>query len=233
MLYSFQRGFIYFPTHVVNHDFEEIEFENDGEKIRLISLNRTAKNAVLYFGGNAESVAYTAQEFEHNLPSFSVYLVNYRGYAGSSGFPSEQGLYSDALSIYDKLDSQYANVFVFGRSLGSGVATYLASKRPIPKLVLITPFDSIQSVAQKQFPYFPMSILLKDKFDSAGRASKITSDTLVIVAKNDTIVGQEHSENLITKLKEINPTVVVIERAGHNDISDSAQYYNAIRGFLN
>ena len=232
MLYLMQRSFIYFPTGAVEHRFDEVTFENDGASTTSILLNKGQDKAIIYFGGNAENVAFTAPEFERELAPYSVYLVNYRGYGGSEGSPSEAALLSDALAMYDSLVSTHESVFVIGRSLGSGVASYIASERPLKKLVLVTPFDSIQSIAQKQFPFYPMSILLKDKFNSIERAGNIYSDTLILVAEDDKVVRRIHTDKLIQSLVNRAPEVVFIEGAGHNDISQYSRYYQSISAFL-
>lgn len=233
LLFAMQRSFIYFPIDAVPHGYDEVVFENGGEYIQSILLNSGNSNAILYFGGNAEAVAVSASEFETAFSSHSVYLVNYRGYGGSSGKPEEKALYSDALHIFDQLSSSYDSVSVVGRSLGSGVATYVASERVVKKLVLITPFDSIQRVAQKRFPLYPMSILLRDKFNSSERASKINSDVLIISADNDQVIGRVHTENLIEAFINSPPRVKIIEGFGHNDISRHRKYYRIISDFIN
>lgn len=233
LLFSMQRSFIYFPTEFVQHKFDEVKFENDDRKITSILLNRGKHKAILYFGGNAETVAFTAAEFEQELSSYSQYFVNYPGYAGSDGSPNEAALFSDALSLYDNLVLAHEDVFVIGRSLGSGVASYVAAERPVEKLVLITPFDSIQSLAQKQFPLYPMSLLLKDKYNSAQRAVNIHADTLILAAANDEVVGRMHTEKLITALKHNGPVVEIIEGTSHNDISQKKIYFQVLTDFLN
>ncbi|AQS37179.1 Alpha/beta hydrolase family [Shewanella psychrophila] len=245
MLYLMQRSFIYFPTGAVEHRFNEAIFENDGASTTSILLNKGQKKAIIYFGGNAENVAFTAPEFEQAFKPaleaeflevesspYSIYLVNYRGYGSSEGTPSETALFSDALALYDHLVLTHESVFVIGRSLGSGVASYIASERPVEKLVLVTPFDSIQSIAQKQFPFYPMSILLKDKFNSVERAGNIHSDTLILAAESDKIVRRQHTDKLIESLVNRAPEVVFIEDAGHNDISQYPKYYQSMKAFL-
>ncbi len=232
LLFVIQRSFIYFPTEPVAHGYDEVVFENGGEHTKSILLNSGNRNAILYFGGNAEAVAHSASEFEYEFPFYSVYLINYRGYGGSSGKPEEKALYSDALYIFDQLSTLYDSVSVIGRSLGSGVASYIASERDVKKLVLVTPFDSIQSVAQKRFPLYPMSILLTDKFNSSGRASKINSEVLILAAENDQVIGGVHTENLIKSFTNSPPSVEIIEDSGHNDISHHSKYYRTIRDFL-
>lgn len=231
VLFVKQRSFIYFPSEAVQHEFAIATFMNQGHEIKSIVLNEGKGNAILYFGGNAESVAYTAKEFRNQFKSNTVYLVNYRGYGGSSGTPNEIALYSDALHIYDNLAHSHKNITVIGRSLGSGVASYLASMRPIKKLVLVTPFDSIQNVAQAAIPIYPMSFLLSDKYKSIDRVANIQADVLVLAAESDNVIPMSFTTNLVRAFSPTAIKFVVIEGAGHNDISSRALYYKTILNF--
>lgn len=231
-LFFSQRSFIYFPTPNTEHPHSEISYEFKDAVVKVVVLNKKNKKAILYFGGNGEAVEYNASNFIKNFPNHTVYLVKYRGYGGSTGEPSEEKLYSDALNIFDSLKQKYSEVSVIGRSLGSGVATYVASKRNIKKLVLVTPYDSIESVAQKTFPIFPMFILLKDKYNSVGRANEIKAKTLLLIAENDNVISKSHSDTLAKAFQATIATMVVIKNTGHNSISNSIQYNNIIREFI-
>jgi len=233
ILYIKQRDILYHPKPAPQKSFDELNIKNDAGIIKTFVLNRGHKNAILYFGGNAESVGYSADAFAKNFPNHTVYLINYRGYGGSSGNPTEENLYADALLVYDKVREKHADIHVIGRSLGSGVATYLASKRPVNRLVLVTPFDSIESVAQERFPIYPMQIILKDKYKSIDRVSDIKAHkTLIVIGGEDKVVTNEHSQRLydafvVSKVKEL-----YLPR-GHNDIQLDKSYFEEIRSFIN
>lgn len=231
-LYVFQREFLYFPTPQYDHVFERLTIESEGENIELIVLNQGNKKALLYFGGNAESVVANAEAFSSYFPEVTIYLVNYRAYGGSSGKPSEAGLFADALRIYDEINTFHSNIGVAGRSLGSGVATYLAANRPIEALALITPFDSVLNLAKAQFNLFPVKLLLKDAYNSISRAKDIESKVFVITAENDQVVPISHTTRLINEFSEGQVELRVIQDAGHNSISNTAQYYKALGDYL-
>jgi pimeloyl-ACP methyl ester carboxylesterase len=231
-LFFAQRSFIYFPTPVIEHPYSENSYNFDSATVKVIVVNKENKNAILYFGGNGEAVEYNAPNFIKMFPNQTIYLVKYRGYGRSTGEPSEERLYSDALNIFDSLKEKHSEVSVIGRSLGSGIATLVASKRSVKKLALITPYDSIESLAQKSFPIFPMSILLKDKYNSIGRANLIKAQTLLLVAENDTVIKKSHSDNLDWAFTANNSTMVVIKNAGHNTISNSKQYAYLLSDFI-
>ena len=158
--------------------------------------------------------------------------MKYRGYGGSSGEPSEAAIYSDARHIFERLNEKHSQISLIGRSLGSAVATHLAVNNQINGLILVTPFDSIQSIAQKEFPLYPMELLLTDKHDSASRAPKINTATLVIAAGSDRIIDMSHTKNLVNAFtSDIN--FHVIDEAGHNNISYYPEYNQVIKAFLN
>ncbi|MFQ5983707.1 MAG: alpha/beta hydrolase, partial [Woeseiaceae bacterium] len=163
-LYMTQRNALYYPTPEVQvTDATEVRLESDGETLKIWHLpNSNGPNAIIYFGGNAEDVSGNIPQFRNIFPGYAVFLVNYRGYGGSTGSPTEAGLYRDALTVFDEIHSRHKDVSVIGRSLGAAVATYLASVRDVQRLVLVTPFDSIENVAKGAFPIFPVSLLIKD-----------------------------------------------------------------------
>lgn len=230
-LYLNQRHFIYFPVKGGALTLPERRFNAQNEVIVASILNEGRRRALLYFGGNAEDVDLNAPSFLNAFNGYTVYLVKYRGYGESTGTPSESAIYADALLIYDALSAEYQQVSVIGRSLGSAVATHVAAQRSIEKLALITPFDSVQSLAQAQFPIYPMGLLLKDKHDSQARASRITAPTLIVAAEQDRMIGLKHTQ----RLGEAFPTAVdfqIIESADHNNLSQYPRYLELLQAFF-
>lgn len=232
-LFIEQRSLLYAPTTESRSiDATSILLENGGETIKIWTRQSESTDAVIYFGGNAEDVSFALSSFAKALPKQNLYFVNYRGYGGSSGSPSEEALFSDAIAVYDRISQKHTSISVIGRSLGTGVAVYLASVRKVDRLVLITPFDSVENVAKKQFPIFPISLLLRDKFDSASRAAGVTAKTLVLIAEKDELIPRRNSDDLIAKFPPDQVTVRVIDRATHGSIGYSPEYFELIGGFL-
>ncbi len=232
LLFIFQRDLIYLPTAEYLHDFGTEQFAIEEENINVVVTNKGNKNAILYFGGNGESIAHSAPSLARTFPAHTLYLVNYRGYGGSSGEPTEKALYNDAQHIYDIVEKRHVNVSVIGRSLGSGVATFLASTRTIKKMVLVTPYDSMQRMAQDKFPFLPISILLKDKYNSVERIEGIKSRTLIILAEHDNVIPRKYSKQLVQAFRKQQVTVKTILGAGHNSLSNTDEYYRFLRGFM-
>ena len=231
LLFFGQRSILYYPTSVIEHGFEEEIFTTEVD-LRVIVVNPGSDQAVLYFGGNADSMALNAPELSFALPDVSIYLVNYRGYGGSGGVPTEAGLYSDALFLFDELSRRHELTHVVGRSLGSGVATYVAAERVVGKLVLVTPFDSVVAVAGGHYPIYPASLMVRDRYDSINRASRIESETLLLIAEDDRVIPRVHSIQLAEALSHVSPYVEVLDAVDHNTISGHRRYFPLIRDFL-
>jgi len=231
-LYLRQRSFIYYPTKPVEHTHTVEVFHNDGESIRVVVVNPNRGRALLYFGGNAEAVAVGASVFASKLTHYTTYLVEYRGYGDSSGKPTQKALLSDALHIYDMISHRHRWISLFGRSLGTGVASLVAARRDIDRMALITPFDSIQSVAQSRFALYPMSLLLEDRYSSTEQIPKIKADTIIIIASDDKVVPPEHAHRLANAYPSSQIQTVVIEHTEHHNIADTDEYTKVLGKFF-
>jgi pimeloyl-ACP methyl ester carboxylesterase len=232
LLYINQRDLLYHIAPNLATSHPTLTLENEGEKIRVLIVNKGQKNAILYFGGNGQSMVNSADVIAKRFPNFTLYLMEYRGYGASTGSPTESGIYLDALSLYDKVKPSHKMISVVGRSLGSGVATYVASKKEVDKLLLITPFDSILNVAQEQYPIYPLRFLLHDTYDSKSRVSLIQSSTLIVVAQHDTIILKVRSDALIHAFNSSQLQVKTIPNIGHNRITSDKQYDKTIKDFM-
>jgi len=233
LLFIFQRQMIYFPVSEVSIPGAAHTVLDTGEvRLKVWILNPGKKRALIYFGGNAENVAHNIDNFRTLFADRTVYLVNYRGYGGSSGSPHEEGLYSDALFVYDHFTKQHTSLCVMGRSIGTAVATYLASKRDIDKLILVTPFDSAVNVGKETYWFFPIEILLKERLDSVKRADKITTETLIIAAANDRIIPYENTHNLVKAFTKTRVEFVLLDDTGHNTVHIHPYYKKTICAFM-
>ena len=231
-LYLMQRKFIYYPTPVVKHQLPEIVIEAmDGARLNIVVGNAGKNEAVIYFGGNAESIANSAPDLAAHLSDKTIYLVNYRGYGGSDGTPTESNLFKDAEVIFDTIAATHSEVSVIGRSLGTGVACWLAAERPVKQMVLITPFDSMLNIAKKAYTVFPVSWLLKDKYRSIEYAPDIKIPVLVILAGRDRVIPADSSHRLIQAFSQA-VEVSVLEYSDHNDIQMHNTFYSLIKHFL-
>ena len=248
VLYLLQEQLIFLSPPLADSDRHTVRLLPGTTEIRLAAydgtelhgwLRHTAKEAqprglVIYFGGNAEEVSGQMRDAPM-LEPWSFAAVNYRGFGASQGRPSEAALATDALAIHDWLakreDIDPDHIVVFGRSLGSGVAVRLAAVRPVRAVVLVSPFDSLRSIAEKQYPIFPVSLLLKHPFDSMAYAADMGAPLLVIAGDRDGLIPPEYSRRLHDAWAGPKKWLLVPD-ADHNDIHTHPGYWPAIRGFL-
>jgi uncharacterized protein len=232
-LYAAQRSMMYFPTPESHHPTAQVmRLDSDGANLKIWTVQRPGPGALIYFGGNAEDVAGSVDAFSSAFPRHSLYLVNYRGYGGSSGRPTESVLFADALTVYDRVAVQHSEIAVVGRSLGSGVAVYLASQRPVDRLALVAPFDSLAEVAKAHFPLLPVRLLLRDRYDSASHAATVDAPVLVVIAENDEIIPRVRSRALVEALPAGRVRVEEVRGVGHNTLDAAPRYLGSIQAFL-
>ena len=245
LIYFLQEKLIFFPQPLTQDPLKA----NTGAAIEAVSLltadqvrlhgwvvkataTATPAPLLIYFGGNAEEVSWLAST-AGQYAGWSLLMFNYRGYGRSEGKPGEAALFADALQIYDYAVSraQGGRVALMGRSLGSGVAVHLAAQRPVAGVILVSPYDSVESVAKGIYPYLPIRLMLKHRFDSLTRAPQINAPLLCLVASDDRVIRRPHSERLYAawggprQWREIRDTA-------HDSIADAPEYRRAIADFL-
>jgi len=232
-IYATQRAQIYFPVPESRHPgAEALWLENEGGRIKVWHVARGGSRALIYFGGNAEDVSGNVESFAAAFPGRSLFLVNYRGYGGSTGRPSEAGLNADALAVFDHVQQAHGDIAVMGRSLGSGVAVALASKRPVDRLVLVTAYDSLVNVAREYFGWLPVGLLLKDRYDSAGLAREVDAPVLIVIAAEDEIISTPRSEALAAAFAPGQARSAIVQGATHNTLDLSPEYLGVVQRFL-
>lgn len=232
MLFFVQRSQMYFPVPESEAPgATPVRFAIGGAELKVWTVERPGRPALLYFGGNAEDVGASVGRFAERLPGHALYFVNYRGYGGSTGRPSESALVGDAVALYDRLRAKHAGISVVGRSLGSGVAVQLASVREVSRLALVTPFDSLVNVARAHFPWVPVGLLMLDRYDSTRRAPAIRAPALVVIAESDEVIPRARSDALIAAFRSP-PRVLVLEGARHNEIDLDPRYLDELALFL-
>jgi pimeloyl-ACP methyl ester carboxylesterase len=232
-LFLLQRQLLFFP--VVETQLpgtEHLTVDTGDAKIKVWVINPGKEEALIYFGGNAENVAYDIDSFSKTFANQTLYLVNYRGFGGSSGSPSEAALYRDALALCDRFSKDHKSVSAMGRSIGAAVATYLASRREIRKLILVTPFDSAVNVGKKLYPFFPMGLIVRDRYDSAKHAGEISASTLIIAAGSDEIIPRESTLALARAFPEARLRFEILPETGHNTLHFHPDYDRLLSEFM-
>lgn len=233
-LFFFQRSLIYFPQpNAVTSADSRMTLSMPEAQISLITRERVGPRALIYFGGNAEDVSRNLPEFAEAFPEYAVYLLNYRGFGGSSGSPSEAAIAEDALALFDQVYASHPQISLIGRSLGSGVAVRLASQRPVQNLILVTPYNSLEEIATRQYPWVPVQWLLKDRFESGKYAAHIRVPTLLLAASDDEVIPRASTQRLLENFPQGVAMLRVVPDSGHNSISDRAQYLQWMGDVLN
>jgi fermentation-respiration switch protein FrsA (DUF1100 family) len=167
----------------------------------------------------------------------AVLLFDYRGYGGNPGSPTEEGLAADARAALAYLagrpEVDPARVVYLGESLGAAVALRLATERPPAALVLRSPFASLVEVGRRHYPVLPVSLLLRDRYDSAALAGRLATPMLVVAGGRDRIVPASHSRRLFAAAPEPK-RLVLLEGADHNDhdLLAGPRLVDSLRSFL-
>ena len=226
-----QRSLIYFPQPRANQTLTLISrFRPTLGRAGVVAVQPTVQNAVIYFGGNAEDVSLDLPGFAAAFPNDAIYLLHYPGYGGSAGHPTEKSILAAAFALFDTVHAQHANVILIGRSLGTGVAIHVASQRPVTRLVLVTPYDSLVDVAEAHYPFLPNRLLMVDKYDSWKYAPQVTAPVKIIAAGDDEVIPRTSTERLRTRFTKTAVTYVVVPGVGHNSISDNPDYLRLLSG---
>ena len=240
--YFFQDRLIFFPQPLAGAPRMPARTEPldlvaaDGTRLAGWIRPAVAKPApaLIYFGGNAEEVSWTLADPRWPR-DWTVVAVNYRGYGASGGEPGERALSEDALAIYDAVAKREGvdskRMVAFGRSLGTGVATYLAAHRPVAAVVLASPFDSLVAMGRTHYPWLPVRLLLRHRFDSGSLAGSLTMPLLAIVAEDDAIIPAARSRALYDAWAG-EKTWVVVPKTDHNTLSVPDAFWDATAAFL-
>lgn len=193
---------------------------------------------LIWYHGNGGNLSFRIQGVKmlYQL-GIQVLILDYRGYGKSDGTPSEHGLYNDGLAAYKFVRNEQNvppdQLFLFGRSLGSAVATKIAVQKPEAGVILVSSFTSIADMAQHMFPLPFVQYLTWTDYDSETRIKEIEAPLLMLHGSRDQIVPLELGKKLFQQANEPK-NFVLLEGAGHNDIeSVSGQtYLEAIDTFV-
>ena len=230
-LFLFQRSLIYYPQPAaVKTALVRVPAAGDALAVHASAHVVAGTQAVVYFGGNGEDVSQSLAPLADAFPSQSIYLLHYRGYGPSEGRPTEEAIRRDALALFDQVRQAHPQVTVIGRSLGSGVAVQVASQRPVARLVLVTPYDSLRALAQGQFPWFPVRWLLQDSFDSGRHVAQVRAPALLLMAEHDEVIPNASTEQLFARFPPGAATLHLLPGTSHNTISQHPLYLPLLRG---
>jgi fermentation-respiration switch protein FrsA (DUF1100 family) len=213
----------------------------DGERVIVWHVPARPGHAViLYFQGNGDFLAGRVGRFSAmTSDGTGLVVLSYRGYAGSSGYPSEWGILQDAAAAYAFTSARYATdrIVVWGFSLGSGVAVALAGEQKISKLILEAPYTSTADVAGSLllFRFVPVRLLMRDQFRSGARIARVTASLLIMHGERDSVIPITVGERLFALAHEPKQ-FVRFAGGGHENLDDfgamqaARQFINAAKG---
>jgi len=241
-LYIAQRSLMYFPETIHTApaqgglpEAEEVTLTaSDGEhSIAWHVAARDGKPVVLYFHGNGGALRYRVERFRRLITDgVGLVALEYRGYGGTSGTPTEAGLIADAEAAYGFAAARYpAQQLVFwGESLGSGVAVALAAEKPVGRVILEAPFTSAVAVGERRYWYLPVRLLMKDQFRSDERIKKVTAPLLILHGMHDRVVPYAMGERLFDLANKPKHIVRFLD-GGHEDLDNNGAL-DAVGRFL-
>ena len=205
----YQRKLLYHPN--IDRYIEEDSFVSEIEKVNIFtSDNQTilgwfykknpSKKTILFLHGNAGSLENRIYKLNYFKDlNLNFLIIAWRGFSGSTGKPSEKGLYEDATSAVKWLESNEIyqnNIIIYGESLGTAVGVEIAQNKNFAGIILESPFTSMIEVGKKHYPFLPVKLLLKDKYESINKIKNINSPILIMHGKKDKIVPFKMGEKM-------------------------------------
>lgn len=234
-LFTIQKKIIFRPDpldkeHVYQFEipFQEFYLEHaTGEKINTLFFpSQESKALVIYFHGNSKNL----QHWGNYLPDvvnrgYDVVAIDYRGYGKSDGDVSEEGMYEDAELVYEWASKNHPDkkIVLWGRSLGTGVASYLSTQAKAEKLVLETPFYNMPELVKTRFPFLVVPVDLKYKFPNHQNIENNQITTMIIQGTKDSIVPLKSASKLKAIL-ETDDHFFTIKGAGHRNLHEFNDY---------
>lgn len=241
-LYLTQRSLMYFPETVRTTPAQAGLPEArtvpltaaDGVRITAWYVApQDDKPVIVYFHGNSGALRLGVPRFRKLIGSgIGLVALEYRGYGGNPGTPTERGLIADGDAAYAFAAAHYpaSRIVLWGQSLGSGVAVAIAAKRPVDRLILEAPFTSAAALAALHYPYIPVRLLMKDQFHSDRRIRKVTAPLLILHGMRDQVTPYAMGERLFELANKPKHIVRFLD-GGHDDLDANGALY-AVAQFL-
>ena len=226
-----QRSFLYFPSkepiNISNYDYtgmKEVELTtSDGLVLKSWFKKPNAQEGytILIFHGNAGHIGDRVEKFKRFIASgHGLLFLEYRGYGGNPGKPTEKGLYNDALAALKFLSKQYIfsdKIILYGESLGCGIAAKLSSENAFAATILESPYTSIADVAQRHYWYLPAKWIVLDRYEILAIINNIKSPLMVIHGEKDNVISIEFGKKVFDAAPEPKEALFV-PNASHNNL---------------
>jgi len=243
-LYFFQEKLLFLPTTLPQdysykfaHKFEEYFLSTkDGARINALYFEaENPKGTIFYLHGNAGDLQRWGNIVSYLVNwNYNVYIMDYRTYGKSFGELSEANMYDDTQMCYEhlKMLTNSEEIIVFGRSLGTGLATHISAKNNPKKLVLETPYLNIADVAKHRFPIFPVKRLLKYQFPSDKYIAEVSCSVAIFHGTSDLVVPYESGKKLYDLTNKANSILITIDEGEHNNLIEFTEYQENLKSFL-
>jgi hypothetical protein len=246
LAFVFQRRLIYFPFTALQATpdalglrYEDVHFQaEDGTRLHGWFIPAEEADGVLLFcHGNAGNISHRLESIGifHRL-GLDVFIFDYRGYGQSEGKPSEMGTYQDAEAAWryltEKRKIKPSRIIIFGRSLGGAVAAWLAQHHTPAALVLESTFTAMPDIAATHYPYLPVRLLLRFKYDTTEYLKKVDCPVLIVHSRDDEIMPSSHGQRLFAAAPE--PKNFLEISGTHNEgfLTSGSQYQEGLNAFI-
>jgi len=243
-LYLFQDKILFRPTVLEQgyqfefaHNFEEVFLKVDeAAVINAIHFKvENPKGVILYFHGNQGDLQRWGKITEYFVDmNYDVFVMDYRTYGKSKGMLNEEALYKDAAFMYDYVKERYAenDITVYGRSLGTTFATYVAAKNNPKQLILETPYYSMIDVAKSKFPLIPVRQFMNYEFPTFSFINKVNASITMFHGTSDKVVPFLSGQKLFKVAPKATTRFISIKGASHNNLIDFEAYHREIGTIL-
>ena len=245
MLYFLQERLIFLPSRLAkgyeysfNHDFSEFNLTaDDGAQLNALHFKvPQSKGIILYFHGNAGNLSRWGEiaRVISSAYQYDVVIMDYRTYGKSTGKLSEAALYQDGQLFYNYILEQNPEkeIILYGRSLGTGIATRLAAQNEPAKLILETPYYSLLDIGQRRFPFLPVKWFLKYQFKSFEYVNDISCPVAIFHGTKDEIIPVDSGKMLYQSIPGKHKQFFLVDGGRHNNLSEFVEYQSGMYKLL-
>jgi len=228
------------PDHVFNFPipFKEINLAVNNEKnlsiVQFTVPDSVRKGLVLYFHGNRRNIErYAPYAINFTKNNYEVWMMDYPGFGKSTGEITEQGLYDDALQLYKMARAKFSkdSIIIYGKSLGTGIASQLASKRDCKRLILEAPYYSIDALFSHYAFMYPVRWITNYHLPTYEYLQKVDAPVSIFHGYNDEVIPYNHSRRLLKKAKP-GAELITIEKGRHNTLNDFPLFHQKLDSIL-
>ena len=245
LLYYLQDYFLFHPASLTKdnkYDFayphQEINIPYNSETniniIQFKTKDSVPKGVVLYFHGNRKNISWYAKYSPNFTNSnYEVWMIDYPGFGKSTGKFTEQHLYDCALQLYKLARAKYdpSKIIIYGKSMGTGIASQLASVRDSKYLILETPYYSMTSLISHFFPIYPIGRIIHYHFPTYQFLQKVTAPIIILHGTDYGIVPLSNAEQLRSALKK-DYEFILLKNGIHNNLNDFPLFHQKLDSLL-